>query len=141
MPLRGALARPEELTRVLVHELTHAMLHSAAPHGLPQWLNEGIAVNFEPHGVEWAEAELAKAPTVLPFATLARSFQTLAGDTARMAYAQSAVIAHRMMQDAGGTTLAAILQDLNDGTSFDVAFEQRFLMPFESFAASLSAGR
>lgn len=141
VPLRGALAQPAELTRVLVHELTHAMLHSAAPRGLPQWLNEGIAVNFEPHGVEWAEAELATGRRPLPFDTLARSFRRLSGDAARMAYAQSAVVVHRMMQESGGTTLNAVLQDLNAGTSFDAAFEHRFFMPFDTYAASLASGR
>jgi hypothetical protein len=137
VPLRGALSRPEELRRVLVHELTHAMLHVAVPKGLPAWLNEGLAVNFEPQGVVRAEAELALARSPLPFATLARSFRSLSGDTVRVAYAQSAVAAHKLLQDAGGTTLNLVLQDLADGHVFEEAFEQRYLIPFDTFAAAL----
>jgi hypothetical protein len=138
VPLRGALAQPEELQRVLVHELTHAMLHSTVQRGLPAWLNEGLAVNFEPHGVAWAETEVTKARQPLPFAALARTFKELSGDAARVAYAQSAVLTHHLLQEAGGTTLNIVLQDLNAGESFETAFEQRFLMPFDRYVASLS---
>jgi hypothetical protein len=137
VPLRGALAQPEELTRVLVHELTHAMLHATVTRGLPAWLNEGLAVNFEPHGTAWAEQELAKAARPLPFSVLGASFKNLSGADARTAYAESAVLTHRLMQEAGGTTLNIVLQDLNAGESFEAAFAQRFLMPFDTFAASL----
>jgi hypothetical protein len=138
VPLRGALAQPDELKRVLVHELTHAILHATVTRGLPPWLNEGLAVNFEPHGLEWAEHELAKAPRPLPVTRLASSFEHLSGDAARLAYAQSAVLTRHLMEQAGGTTLNIVLQDLNAGQSFAAAFEQRFLMPFDAFLASLA---
>ena len=36
-----------ELQRILRHELAHAIVQSVAPRGVPQWLNEGLAVLFE----------------------------------------------------------------------------------------------
>src|SRR5688572_332117 len=48
VPIRGALAKPAELERVLSHELAHAMVHAIAPRGVPTWLSEGLAVMFEP---------------------------------------------------------------------------------------------
>jgi hypothetical protein len=141
IPLRGALAKPDELTRVLVHELTHAMLHATVTRGLPAWLNEGLAVNFEPRGVTWAEQELATATDQLPFSRLTRSFTNLSGDAARIAYAQSAVLTHRLLEEAGGTTLNIVLQDLNAGQPFEAAFEQRFLTSFEHYTGSLTPER
>jgi len=141
IPIRGALARPEELERVLSHELAHAMIQNIAPRGVPTWLNEGLAVTFEPHGTVWADAELAASPKRLPFARLARSFGTLQGDAARLAYAQSAVIAHRLFDAGGGAAVVAILQDLAQGIEFRAAFEQRLFIPYESFAGGENGER
>ena len=62
VPIRGALAHPEELDRVLSHELAHAFVHSIAPRGVPVWLNEGIAMFFEPGGGVRADTRLANTP-------------------------------------------------------------------------------
>ena len=43
VPVRGALERPDEFQRVLTHELTHALIWTLAPRGVPTWLNEGLA--------------------------------------------------------------------------------------------------
>ena len=63
VPVRGALMNPEELDRVLTHEFTHALVQSLAPRGVPTWLNEGLAVMFEPNGPAWADAQLGSAGT------------------------------------------------------------------------------
>ena len=60
VPVRGALTNPEELDRVLTHEFTHALVQSIAPRGVPTWLNEGLAVTFEPNGPAWSDAQLGK---------------------------------------------------------------------------------
>ncbi len=41
------MKNPREFERVLTHEFTHALVRSIAPRGVPQWLNEGLAMNFE----------------------------------------------------------------------------------------------
>src|ERR1043166_7978978 len=111
IPIRGALARPEELTRVLSHELTHAMIQAIPPTKVPPWLHEGLAVVFEPHGIERASADLAKTSTRLPFTKFAKSFSGLSADDARLAYAESALVAQRLLDEAGGAALVTILQD------------------------------
>ena len=141
VPIRGALARPEELTRVLSHELAHAMIQSIAPRHVPTWLNEGLAALFEPHGAAQADAELAAATGRLPFARLSRSFHTLSGDEARLAYAQSTRIARQLFDEGGGHTVVAILQDLAAGRSFKDAYEQRLFLPYEGFLAGVESGR
>jgi hypothetical protein len=139
VPLRGALAQPEELERVLAHELTHAMVRSIAPRGIPTWLAEGLAVMFEPGGVGRARATLEGETRRLPFERLAGSFSALSADDARLAYAQSAIAAQKLFDEGGGYVVAAVLRDLAAGTPFRAAFEQRLFLPFESFEAALEA--
>ena len=47
MPVQGALQNLPEFERVLSHEFTHALVRSLAPRGVPYWLDEGLAVQFE----------------------------------------------------------------------------------------------
>ena len=47
IPMRGALANPAELDRVLAHEYTHALVHELAVGGVPAWLDEGLAAALE----------------------------------------------------------------------------------------------
>ncbi len=141
IPIRGALDRPEELTRVLSHELTHAMVQAIAPHGVPTWLNEGLAVNFEPGGAAWADGELAATTDRLPLSTLAGDFTGKSADEARIAYAESAVVARRLLEEGGGSAVVAILEDLSRGLTFRAAVEQRLFIPYDLFAGSDAGSR
>jgi hypothetical protein len=141
VPVRGALERPEELRRVLFHELAHAMIESIAPHGVPAWLAEGLAATFEPEGVARAQGDLDQAGRRLSFQRLSSSFRNLSADDARLAYAQSAVAAGILFDTAGGPTVAAILRDLAAGQSFETAYERRLSLPFEAFLESLDPER
>jgi hypothetical protein len=58
VPVAGVVDE-RELERVLAHELTHAIVRSLAPRGVPQWLNEGLAVLFERGSVTVDRAALA----------------------------------------------------------------------------------
>jgi hypothetical protein len=137
VPMRGALQRPEELERVLAHEFTHALVRSIAPRGVPTWLNEGLAVVFEPEGRTWAGEQLAKTRTRLTADTLAGSFAGLSGAKARVAYAQSAVAVDKLIELSGTAAVVALLQDLAQGERFQAAFERRLLMPFDTFVSGL----
>ena len=140
VPIRGALEHPEELDRVLAHELAHAFVHSTAPRGVPTWLNEGIAMFFEPGGAERADQRLADTPKRLSFDRLARQFGTLSTAEAEIAYAQSAVITRRLFAEGGGWTVQALLRDLADGVPFPEAYERRLLLPYDDFPGTLEPG-
>lgn len=141
IPIRGALAVPDELARVLTHELAHAMVHTIAPRHVPFWLNEGLAVALEPHGIAWAEARLAETPTRVPFQRLADSFRGLTPEEARLAYAQSAIIARRLLDAAGGPTMVALLRDLAAGQTFQAAYEQRLALSYATFLETTDTAR
>jgi len=137
VPMRGALRKPEELYRVLAHEFTHALVRSIAPRGVPTWLNEGLAVAFEPDGQSWANDELSRTDKRLPPQRLAGSFGGFSGAEARVAYAQSANTVQKLLDLAGSAAVVGLLQDLAQGEPLEPAFERRMLVPFDTFLSGL----
>jgi tetratricopeptide (TPR) repeat protein len=138
IPMRGALdQKPGELERVLTHELTHAMIRAIAPRGVPTWLNEGLAVLFEPDGTEWAATTLSGSTERIPLDELAGGFDNLTGNQARTAYAESADAARRLFDEIGGAGVVALLQDIARGVPLADAFQRRTLTPYSAFAASM----
>ena len=133
MPVRGALDDRAELDRVLTHELAHAFVRAAAPRGVPMWLDEGIASMVEPRGLEWARAEIRRAGRLLPPSRLQRSFRDLTGDEARLAYAQSALLARAIVDRHSTGALNALLADLGRGVPFDAAFRARAYETWPAF--------
>lgn len=98
VPVAGRVDE-KDLRRVLTHEFTHAVVHSLAPRGVPQWLNEGLAMLMERSGtaVPSPSGEVAGPP----LAQLEGSFGKLAPDEARAAYATSAAAAQALLDAAG----------------------------------------
>lgn len=137
VPVGGIRSASHELERVLTHELTHALVQSVAPRGVPVWLHEGLAVLFEPEGDAWAAAQLARTGRRLPMQRLAGSFAGLSGADARLAYAQSAVAARSVIDHAGAAAVVAILQDIAAGSTFEAALERRLFLSYEAFLATL----
>jgi hypothetical protein len=141
VPVRGALQNPEELDRVLTHEFTHALVQTIAPRGVPTWLNEGLAVLFEPRGGTWADQQLGSSGYRIALQRLGAGFDRLSTAQARMAYAQSGAAVRALMEQAGPQAMTGLLQDLGRGDSFEAAFERRMLTSYASFAASLDPAR
>jgi tetratricopeptide (TPR) repeat protein len=138
IPMRGALEQARgELERVLTHELTHAMIRAIAPRGVPTWLNEGLAVMFEPDGSDWATTTLSASTARIPLDELAGSFDSFSGNQARIAYAESGDAARRLFDEIGGAGVVALLQDIARGVPLADAFQRRMLTPYSAFAASL----
>ncbi len=139
VPVRGALADPGELERVLTHEYTHAVVRSVAPTGAPTWLNEGLAVVFETGGLDLARREVAKATAFIPLAELQASFGSLPADRVPLAYAESAMAVQAIIDKAGTPALMALLGDVGTGIAFDSAFANRVGVPFTEFARDWQA--
>lgn len=111
IPVRGADAGPRELERVVIHEFTHALVQSVAPRGVPMWLQEGLAVMFEPEGAAWSEGQLSNVSARLPLPRLTASFAALSGAEARLAYAQSSAMVRALFDSGGPLAVGAVLQD------------------------------
>ena len=138
VPMRGALDEPEELDRVLAHEFTHALIRGLAPRGVPQWLNEGLATALESGNLSWAEKRVREAGGHVAIPSPKVPFARLTGGDAQLAYAASALVARRMIEDGGGVAILNLLRDLGGGASFEAAFERRMQRSFADFVRSLS---
>jgi len=141
VPMRGALADPAELERVLTHEFTHALLLTIAPRNVPAWLNEGLAVLFEPRGREWLDAESVRSTRRIPLSQLAAGFGRLPAADARQAYVDSGVAARAVVDQMGASALVELLRDLARGDRFEAAFERRAGMTFDTFLTGVAIPR
>lgn len=133
VPVRGALDNLQEFERVLTHEFTHALVRGLAPRDAPTWLNEGLAGVFERGDLGWAEETVRDAKALIPLERLHDSFSALSGVQAKLAYAESALAARYLLDQAGAPPVVALLRDLGSGVEFSEAFSQRILMPYADF--------
>jgi tetratricopeptide (TPR) repeat protein len=141
VPMRGALANPQELDRVLAHEYTHALVHSLAPRNVPAWLHEGLAAALETDLDQVSGAAIREPLPAGALAALQTSFGRFTGEQAKLAYEASARAARQLLDEAGGFAVANLLRDLGQGVDFNEAFLHRIQRPFESFDADLSTPR
>lgn len=139
VPVRGALEHPQEFERVLTHEFTHALARGLAPRDVPVWLNEGLAGVFERGDLGWAEEAVRDADALIPLERLHGSFSGLSGAEAKLAYAESALAARYLLDQAGAPPVVALLRDLGSGVAFAEAFGLRMLMPYADFQAAWAA--
>ena len=137
MPVRGADQNLAQFDRVLIHELTHAMLKSIAPRNLPAWLNEGLAMYCEGRDSALSERRLAAARLFVPLAYLQTSFARLNADQATVAYEESAFAARVLIERIGPLGLGQLLQDLGAGVTMEQAVE-RFGFTFVAFESGLA---
>ena len=137
MPVRGAMENPREFERVLAHEFTHALVHDLATRGVPVWLSEGLAVNFEGSDLDAQAAQLKRIEIPPPLGALEGSFARLDGNAAKYAYAQSAVAVRMLLQEAGASAVVSILTDLGRGTAFADAFQRNANMSYQEFQRRL----
>jgi tetratricopeptide (TPR) repeat protein len=117
LPVKGALQNLREFDRTLAHELTHAMVSSLAPRGVPAWLHEGLASYFEPQDPARA-VRMLRSTGILPFDALNDGFEGLSSQDAAVAYMQSLVLADALMRRVG-TQMTILLQGLDRGQSVD----------------------
>src|SRR6202171_5866154 len=77
IPVAGASQEAELFARVLTHELTHAVVASIAPRGVPTWLNEGLAQYFDGTDPQAARRRMKTIGRSTPLKNLERSFMQM----------------------------------------------------------------
>jgi hypothetical protein len=138
VPVQGALQNTAEFERVLAHEFTHALIQSVAARGVPTWLHEGLADCFDGSDVRKKQQQLRQAETRMPLARLEGSFEGLTANEASLAYAESAVAVHRLLEDAGAPAMANLLTDIGRGMPLAEAFERNMLTSYAEFQKKYS---
>ena len=117
VPVSGAEQHPAEFERVLVHELTHAVVAEIAPGRVPTWLHEGLAQHFEGADAELARRRLRASPRTIPLPNLEHGFTRFNAADARIAYDES-LAAVDVMFDRPGFGWIRLLHRLRDGATF-----------------------
>jgi tetratricopeptide (TPR) repeat protein len=115
IPAAGAALTPQSFEQVLVHELTHAMISTVAPRGIPAWMHEGLAQYFEGEDVPAARRRLKTAGRVVPLRSLERGFGNLGAADARVAYDESLVAVETMLVQ-GTFSWPALFQSLTESS-------------------------
>ena len=115
-----------ELYGVLVHEITHLFVDELGRGRSPRWLSEGLA--------QLLEAELAGPLYVAPVEIAWpppdsgdwRPLDALFADPRRQdeAYLRSLVLASRLVDELGHGGVAAVLEHMGRGMSFEGAFKR-----------------
>jgi hypothetical protein len=139
VPVQGALENGREFERVLTHEFVHALIHSVAPRGVPTWLSEGLAEVFEGSDISRQQQQVRKAEAPLPLERLEGSFAKLTPAQARLAYAQSAVAANALIDQAGAAAVMNLIADVGNGATFVAAFERHIPIAYAEFQKKIWA--
>jgi tetratricopeptide (TPR) repeat protein len=121
VPVKGARQSLRQFDRVLAHELTHAMVSSLAPRGVPAWLHEGLASYFEPQDIASA-IRVLRITGPVPVEALLEGFSRLSERQATAAYAESLVLADVLMRRAGNR-MGIVLQSLDRGQTLQESLQ------------------
>jgi tetratricopeptide (TPR) repeat protein len=134
VPLSDTLTQPEELDRVLSHELVHALVTMVGGRTVPAWMSEGLAAVLEPAGSDYLEAVLSRTEERPRLSKLHGSFAGFSAREADVAYGSAARAVRTLIKQHGVTAVVALLEDLGRGAPFSQAFQNRLGIPYAEFA-------
>jgi tetratricopeptide (TPR) repeat protein len=135
IPVQGVGRNMDEFDRVLVHELTHAMIFGLAPVGVPAWLHEGLASYFEARDPAAAQKHVQAWGGGVPLSVLQDSFGRFNVAQAALAYEESLVAADMLVRLLGNR-MAVLLRGMGNGQSFEESLGQLGL-PATEFEAQV----
>lgn len=124
LPVAG-LTDDEELTRILRHEYTHALVNQLTPH-CPLWLNEGLAEYF-------SQEKVPEVGQLIPLDRLERSFPAAPVRMVAAAYAESHAAVDYLIGRYSLEDLMDLLKKLGSAEAFAEAFEEVFYISYADF--------
>lgn len=122
VPLGGLKRIDEQAKRVLVHELTHAVIHSKARGNCPRWLHEGLAQRSEGKSLGAADRQ-----SVLK---LLRSTGPAAWDAQGFSYPAALSLTAHLESLRGFDGVLELLERLGSGGALDQALQQVYGEPY-----------
>jgi tetratricopeptide (TPR) repeat protein len=136
IPAAGAAEHPDLFDRVLVHELSHAVVAGIAGRPVPVWLDEGLAQYFEGADAAAARRRVQGAGRAIPLRDLEQGFGRFGPELARLAYDES-LVAVGVMLDRPGFGWIRLLHRLGDGEPFGQAIVN-FGFSYEDFERAIA---
>ena len=137
IPVRGLEGNSDELTEVVTHEYTHAVVYEMAGIYCPVWLNEGLAQYFEGKSVENAHKTtynfILSYQTDPPLRRYENSFFALDESEVYQAYEMSLSATAFIIKKYGMTYIKTMLDDLGEGETVEQALEGNLYLSYDQF--------
>lgn len=141
MPVGGVEVKTVELERVIIHEYTHAMVHSLSGGRAPVWLHEGLAQYEEGKDAGRYRDYLkglagGEGGEDLSLRRLEGSFTGLGREEASRAYLLSLSAVQYIVNEFGLNSVKRILTGLRDGLGIDGALRAAIYLSYEDLEKS-----
>jgi tetratricopeptide (TPR) repeat protein len=135
VPTQGALTDQAWLTRVLRHEFVHALLHDrmGGRRGIPQWLNEGLAMQLAGDPPPDIPALVRGEVTIINLTHLEGSWGGLTQPQAMVAYLEGNSATRYLIDRFGMDRVRDVLDKLATGQPFAPAFQDRVFISYDDF--------
>ena len=119
IPAKGLSSQNGDLTRIVMHEYAHAVVHDLSRGRAPIWLHEGIAQFYEgtPTDVPGIARRILAGGGPLPLSSIEGMFVVMPEQQAELAYIESRLVAIYLSESQGPFVLREILRRLGDGAS------------------------
>ncbi len=118
VPLGGIKTLSEPAKKVLVHELTHAFIHSKTRGNCPKWLHEGLAQRSEERTITRADRDKVRQ--------LVQSGAPEAWESREFSYPAALSLAQYLESLKGFDGILDVLDTLGTGASIDDALQQTY---------------
>jgi Tfp pilus assembly protein PilF len=142
IPVRGLDAQNPKLDRVLRHEYAHSLVARLGGRRVPAWVNEGVAMwaeeEYEGDRLDWAE-RIVSQHGAAPLRYLEQSFARMPAAQAQLAYAQSYVAIHALIDRYGSGRLRQLLDEIARKRPLAEAFYDVYRLDLERFEHQLFA--
>jgi tetratricopeptide (TPR) repeat protein len=129
IPIRGLTSVTDELSRVLIHELTHSFVVQKTLGRCPTWLNEGLAQYMEGRRSEtYARFLIASYDqhSYIPLHNLEGGWSRLPGPAAAFAYAWGLAATESIIADSGMYGLERFFDHFSNDTAVEPALREAF---------------
>jgi hypothetical protein len=134
VPTQGALTDQAWLTRVLRHEFVHALLDDRLEgHRIPQWLNEGLAMQLAGDAPPDIPALIRGEMTLINLTYLEGPWGGLPAQYAMVAYLEGNSATRYLIDRYGMGTVRDLLDRLSKGDAFPAAFQDRVFITYDDF--------
>jgi tetratricopeptide (TPR) repeat protein len=127
VPIQGLTSVTDELSRVLMHELTHSFIEQKTLRRCPTWLQEGLAQYMEGHRSDYSARALVATldqPLHVPLHRLEGSWSKFPAPLASFAYAWSLAATETIVASSGMYGLERFFEHFENDTAVEPALRE-----------------